>query len=374
MQENYIVCNENNFSEIMKNKNIKKIVFSENFNLIIGRNIIPDNITHLKFNDSYEQYIDKDVLPKNLMYLFFGNRYNKTIDVDVLPKSLEILDVGMSYNKPFKKGVLPFGLKELYLNNYDKDISNEIFPDSITHLYFSYNLSWRGVKRGFYGISKFTSEYKKSKIISLPNNLQFLNFETDNYNVFDSHILPEGLQTLIISTKNINITKLPTTLVNLKINYSYESQQKISLFSTNIKKLHLNNYLYPIEKDTLPKNLYELHMYGCNYYLNNNIKLKKLKIFCFCFVGKANYFFVPDSVEELAMPINEKYNNLYNNLPLNIKKITLLNGESGYKVDLNKVDFNNLPITLEKLVITTRYIDASKLKLPFGCQVIYDCV
>lgn len=374
MEDNYILCNETNFYEIMKDKNIKKILFTKNFNIILGRNIIPDNITHIKFNDSYQQYIDKDVLPKNLTHLYLGNNYNKIFDIDVLPKSLECLDVGISYNKPFKKGVLPFGLKELYLNNYNQDISNDFLPDTITHLYFSRILNTKGVKHAFCNFGDCNCGYKKSKIISFPKNLQFLNFDSLNYNMFDSNILPDGLHTLIINTKDINITKLPTTLINLKIGCSLMpgEHQKFSLFYTNIKKLHLDNYPYPIEKDTLPKNLEELHMVYCKSYLNKNVELDKLKIFTIRCLNNVNKdFYIPYSVEELGIPFNEKYNIVYNNLSLNIKEITLLDDQIRYH---DKVYLDNLPITLEKIIIQAENIDTSKLKIPFGCQVINDYV
>jgi hypothetical protein len=96
------VSNVNN----LPNK-LTHLVFSNDFNQLIGKYILPNTITHLTFGNDFNQPIVDYVLPNTLTHLTFGNNFNQLIGEYVLPNSITHLTFGYYFEQRIDENVLP---------------------------------------------------------------------------------------------------------------------------------------------------------------------------------------------------------------------------------------------------------------------------
>lgn len=112
---NYKLKNEN--IDEMKNNNIRKIKFGDDYNFEIDN--LPDGITHLFLPKNYDKNIDN--LPNTITHIYLNDSYNK--ELNYLPSTVKFIQFNPSYD--CKINNLNNNLRELKLPlYYGKKINN----------------------------------------------------------------------------------------------------------------------------------------------------------------------------------------------------------------------------------------------------------
>ena len=126
---------------------LQYLTFGDQYDQLIGQNVLPPNLTHLTFGYYYNHPIRPDVLPPNLTHLTFGYCYNHPIGPNVLPPNLTYLELGHKFNHLIKLSDLPPCLSELVFTNIDLNILTNIINNLQDQLANVYDNSYKFIIR-----------------------------------------------------------------------------------------------------------------------------------------------------------------------------------------------------------------------------------
>src|SRR5439155_184824 len=126
-----------------KNKlNLVKILYYNSDMMIKNELKIFQKINHLIFSDYFNQLLMKDVLPNSLTQLTFGYYFNQPLTKDVLPNSLTQLIFGYNFNQPLTKDILPNNLTQLTFGDcFDQPLTKNLLSNRLTQLTFGYDFN-----------------------------------------------------------------------------------------------------------------------------------------------------------------------------------------------------------------------------------------
>ena len=344
-------------------EHIEKIIFGyksniSNFdyqlnNMIWEEDLFLDTNSFSKFNSKSINNFGSNI---NIKWIIFP--YDSTFNqsLTTLPSNLEFLSLGCNYSKSL--GNLPGSLKYFILStqSYIPDISN--IPESIQYF---------GIKTSNEMI--LNKVPKITKYIEL-DTYRYINIVICNNQVLD--LLPDGLEILKLNCSyNSELQNLPSSLKKLYVCNlcTLDTLKNLppSLESLNItfsSKIH-NNIKSLEYFSNLPNRLDCLHI-DVNFSSNSLIKPKlnlenlpesllKLSIKTYLFNGIFDN--LPNCLEEFEIEVyladEVDYNNIFNNLPRNLKKLTL-SIPKNYNSDNKKINIflSNVPENLEKIYIS----------------------
>jgi hypothetical protein len=189
----------------------------------------------------------------------------------------------------------------------------------------------------------YNGENLQNILNNITENVKSLNL----YNVVNSIIIPEHIETLALSKNSI----LDMVIYNKNLKTLIVESQDIS-FSNFPENLHnLAIYASEIKKLSVPRNLKKLKLYCIKLNLPNLPDLKSLHIYCEnnCLIN-----FLPHSLKSLSL---QSYRNSFNlsNLPINLYKLKI----HGFAPDLTNVNVKyvkycdekpiNFPLSVEKI-------------------------
>lgn len=257
---------------------VKKIlVFNKKFNKNLLN--IPDDVKTITFNRDYSpskfnKKIQKYILPNSLLRLTLSEKFNQIIEVDVLPQSLKHLTFGDNFNKKIKTNVL---------------------PKTLTHLEFGYDFN------------------QIIKINVLPNTLIYLDFGHEFNQIIEKDVLAQSLVYLHLGhnfNQNINDNIIPSSLLYLNISKEFNQEIKINTLPKTL--IHL--YLYC---EAIHESIYER--------LSELSNLKYLEL-----LGNIDYVNIPLHIQKIGF---ENLRVKQTNLPINIKKIKLIEHDETYSYE-----------------------------------------
>ena len=235
-------------------KSITHIFLGYEFNQSVD--FLPENLEYIKFGCTFDKSVN--LLPKNLKYIVFGNMFNQPINylpnniigiklfhyfnhpISNLPDSIKYLQYYLYHANPI---FFPINLEQLFLPNYYND-SIDYLPDTITHLHLG-NLF-------------------NQKINKLPSNLKYIIFSAYySYDILCINLFCKSLEYVelgwkyntLIENLFVNITELvininysyhfktlPTKLVRLSVNLTYNNNLLDILYLTQLNYLKIDNY------------------------------------------------------------------------------------------------------------------------------------
>ena len=211
---------------------------TNDFNQIIGENILPQSLIYIKFGNRFNQKIDKNVLPNSLKYLIFGTWYNTEIDNDILPNTIEFLKFDVQFNK--KINILPLSLKTLIFGKmFNQPINIGSLPNGLETLslgtFFNQNL----------------------EVGLLPHSLKNLYFGLRFNRLLKNDVLPPNLLHLQICNSPFNDINLnlPQKLISVTIMKHNYIENDIDIFNLIPNLLYLNVYSI-------------FDRFQCTYYIN----------------------------------------------------------------------------------------------------------
>src|SRR5437764_1021044 len=122
-----------------KNKlNLVKILYYNSDMMIKNELKIFQKINQLIFSNYFNQLLMKDVLPNSLTQLTFGNYFNQPLKKYVLPNNLTQLTLGTCFNQPLTQNVLPNSLTQLtFGSHFNQSLTKDVLPNSLTLLTFA---------------------------------------------------------------------------------------------------------------------------------------------------------------------------------------------------------------------------------------------
>ncbi|KAN0004504.1 hypothetical protein ACTFIZ_010663 [Dictyostelium cf. discoideum] len=316
-----------------------------------------------------------------------GDEYFKNRKLNIFKKNNTIEKIQLNINSCMKfgpvcnKNLFPPKLKELtisYSNPFFYDfigIKSNSFPNSLEKLiiviplscFFKLNAFYKTniTYLHFHNIIRDTLKIKKNclpKCLKILKISAYKNKSWGNIFIFYSKSLPQGLHTLTIQTKNSWIKKN----INFK-NFFPSSILKLNIYVENFfkhyKSFHYVPFLWIFNRFI---SINEINQYKSQN-LNNNLKIKsifpdslvKLNI---QWTFKNDLLFLPKSLTSLSF-LNSNRNTFEidnafktfkelietNKLPQTLKKLKLSFKDIYLKIKENKIDFSNLPISVEKL-------------------------
>ncbi|KAK5576574.1 hypothetical protein RB653_007718 [Dictyostelium firmibasis] len=383
-------------------KNLKKVIFDDNFNSVINENSIPEGVEYIKFkNDHLDFLINPKIFPKTLKTIKICENKNNLINkiqnnekesTILLPNTIEtLISKGNSIflsnnfnnenltnlninmwpkNLVIKKDTFPQNLKILTLGGLT-EIKKNSFPNSITRL-------------------TLTNYFKIIQPGMLPNNLEYLSFQEKQKNQQKNTIKSPTLTKRYQQT----LTKgsLPTTLKILKLGEHHFYMDVLANgiltpFHCSLKKLSII-IRNPLEFK-LPSNNLKVE----SEIIERAVKWRKNK-------------FIPETLKHIVCKTNSKYPLLLNQLlnepfivgiPATIKldeqsldelpPISMLKSLTSLKIhdsfdkliytnqlpinSLNHLNFGYLNSKFSKNIITN--------SLPFGLKTLmlpplFDCI
>ena len=282
------------FIDILNQYNVNSIRFSDDFNLMIPKNL-PNTLKKICFGREYNHPTDN--LPESIETIEFGFKFNHP--VNGLPPNLKKLVLGKGFKQDLSN--LPMGLKILIIHNIKiQNLSS--LPESLEYL----NVCDPNPN------SNAKTNINSELFSNLPNNLK--NLVINKASFFDLSNLPDSIISLSIQGLCKNLVKFPKNLKNLVIKYQTRAKWISNPFDfskTNIEILSLEipGTYYNTEKINLilPESLEVLKFCSDHFALSEKLP-EKLK----CIFMESQFF-----NEEL---IREKYN-ISNLVLLNCKKI-----------------------------------------------------
>jgi hypothetical protein len=195
--------------KILKEKNIKKIIFGNKFNQ--GVWVLPENVTIVVFGKNFNQNID--YLHDSITSITFGENFNQ--DIIKFPQSLEHLIFQNDFS-----GVMPiFSNNLISLTMKGKYNNHLILQDSLKYL-----------------------EICNPLYINFPSNLTHLTIPIDKGNMGLLDFLPQSLvsfESLIFCDVSIDNLKTLTNLTHLTLGNKFN--QKIDNLPCSITHLTLGD-------------------------------------------------------------------------------------------------------------------------------------
>ncbi|KAN0000967.1 hypothetical protein ACTFIZ_001405 [Dictyostelium cf. discoideum] len=356
---------------LINSDKIETIILPETANLKLIKNL-PNSTKTLTFSISLENN---------------GTEYFKNRKLKIFPKNNAIekielyLNTGMNFRPVLKKNLFPPKLKELKIGSSNISHFEMIqyrknsFPNSLEKLIIVTPLSYSFKLNVFYKTNitylHFHSIYRnklKIKRNCLPKCLKVLKisaYKNESFNnsfKFYSNSLPKGLEILTIQTnfcwleKNNNIINFfPSSLLKLNIYVGnffkyYKSFHYVPLllifnkfiFNNEIEKYkskNLNNNL--ILKSIFPDNLIKLNI---QWTFENDLLFLPKSLTSLSFLNSdRNVFEIKTAFNTFKQLIET------NKLPQTLKKLKLSFKDIYLKIEKDKIDFSNLPKSLEKL-------------------------
>ena len=217
---NYKLKNEN-INE-MKNNNIRKIKFGDDYNFEIDN--LPDGITHLYLPKNYNNNIDN--LPNTITHIYLNDSYNK--ELNYLPSSVKFIQFNSSYS--CKINNLNNNLRELklplYYNKKINNLPNLDLLDTGIEFYQKINLP-KTIKKlyiGEYYDIIFSQDCYNLEYLYF-NVLHLIRFDTlINYIISNIDKINDKLNIIIRLPNNINnySIKILNELTEIHKNISYE--------------------------------------------------------------------------------------------------------------------------------------------------------
>ncbi len=252
--------------------NLLVIEFGPYFNQPLPPGVFPPTLEKIEFGDKYNQPLRMDVLPCSLLSLKFDRWFNHSLQVGVLPSSLETLVFGSNFNMHLQPGVLPPNLTSLHFgHHFNTSIQMGVLPSSLIELVFKY---WFN---------------QPLAVGVLPASLSVLSFGMGFDQMLPNGVLPVGLTKLTIGSSKSDKRpygfpsgllklmcqgcfasdmikfkgRLPSTLTELTLEFSFNEPLQPGFLPTGLKKLcfgrDFNQFLFP---GVLPSGLVELHLGG----------------------------------------------------------------------------------------------------------------
>jgi hypothetical protein len=198
---------------------------------------------------------------------------------------------------------------------------------------------------------KFNEELK-----DIPDDTEIIIFDedlkNDKYSIFNQkikdNVLPDSLHTLSFGlsfNQKIKENVLPESLHTLRLGYYFNQEIKENILP---KSLHTLTFGYhfnqEIKENVLPDSHHTLTFRDCfNQVIKENV--------------------LPKSIKKIGL---YSHCNLINNLPLGIEEVYI----DFYGNDKYNKEVTNLPITLEKIVISDEKYLKYITKIPFSCDII----
>lgn len=364
-----------------------KIRYIIEVNEEIKPGMLNDEIYGISIYCNYTYPIGKGVLPDNLKELlienYMSNMSNETI---VLPNNLEqLIFRGDYYGGELS---LPNSLKYLELYNNHSTLKKGFLPPNLELLVFGRNFNQvieKDVLPESLKVLYINSCY--NQIINkgvLPSNLIDLRFFSEHIQKIEIDVLPKSLQTIYMFDGYDNIFDpgvLPESLTSLNIYKKYNQKLVPNILPKNLRELYLGDkYNQPIDKDVLPDSL-EVLQFGFEY--NKKIKRgvlpRNLKHLSFddCFNKQLKQGILPDGLIRIVFGENYDKSLLYDGkkiLPRSIQSVYFNNSQ--YDIDLiqfypdTKVYYN---YKKSPLVYLTRYL-ANNLPQPITEELIPEIV
>jgi hypothetical protein len=215
--------------------------------------------------------------------------------------------------------------------------------------------------------SKFNQEIKENV---LPINLHTLSFGYSFNQEIKENVLPINLHTLTFGdyfNQEINVNVLPINLHTIEFSDCFNQEIKENVLPINLHTLTFgNDFNQEIKENVLPINLHTLRL---GYHFNQEIKENVLPInlhtltFGWDFNQEIKENVLPKSIKKIFL---FSFCNLINNLPLHIKEVYI-------KFCTNRIfnkEITNLPLTLEKIIITDKKYLKYITKKPFNCDIV----
>jgi hypothetical protein len=238
-------------------KNLKKIIFYEDYNQSLENVNLPDSIEIIEFNN-YSGSLFSVKLPKNLKEII-NNSYDeiqkknkqgllprdKLINPVPLHKLINPVMNGSSYSLPF---FLPPNIKKIILSSdYSYDRNSFVLPKKLKKLAIG------GIASNEIIFTQMRNELNELKSLEILDKLEFSIKNIPNsikklklpktYNARKTLItLPKGLEHLTISGNLVNksiINNLPSTIKSLEITTEIDFESGVEL-PPGLEKLHLN--------------------------------------------------------------------------------------------------------------------------------------
>jgi hypothetical protein len=281
----------NTLSNKLHHTSLKKIVFGDEFNEKLNRDVFPPSLEEIIFGYNFNQELEVGMFPTSLKKIVFGDKFNEKLKRDVFPPSLEEIIFGYNFNQELEVGVFPSSLEEIIFGNgFNQQIEIGLFSDT-------------SLKKLVFG---------------------------DNFN------------------KELKVSVFPSSLEEIIFGDNFDQQMEIGLFSdTSLKKLVFGyNFNKELKVGVFPSSLEEI-IFGDKFNqkieteLFSHTSLKKI-VFGFYFNKELKVSVFPSSLEEIIF--GYYLNDL--DLPISLKKINITLDKYIYNEDIIKL-FND---TINKLI------------------------
>jgi hypothetical protein len=182
------------------------------------------------------------------------------------------------------------------------------------------------------------------------NHRSYYGYEHSIFNQeIKENVLPGSLHTLIfgeIFNQEIKENVLPYNLHTLTFGTAFNQEIKENVLPDSLHTLNFGrDFNQKIKENVLPNSLHTI-TFGYNF--NKEIKEKMF----------------PCSIKNICL---WSHCNLIYNLPLRIEEVNIMFAEWNDKY--NK-EVNNLPMTLEKIIIEDEKYLKYITKIPFGCDIV----
>ncbi|EFA83125.1 hypothetical protein PPL_03915 [Heterostelium album PN500] len=306
---------------------IDSINFGRSFNQPLPPDCLPASLTSLVLGGSFNQPLQPNSLPNSLTHLDLGAKYSQPLQVNTLPPRLKHLFLGGSYHLPIEKGVIPAtveSLKNLPIQSLEnvpttvKKISFSIshsnhrlklsdFPTTITKVDFRhcFTLQECGALPATVRKLKLGSFSQPLKIDTIPPAVEYLELAYKHSEPLEPNILPTSIKTLNLRYQlNQPLAKgcIPSSVESLKLNCIYPDQIRPGVIPNSVKHLHLKD-TDGLSVGSIPPSV-------------NILSFSR-------FSGKLENGVIPDTVQQLIIPID--YFNIYkiNALPKAIRNIRI---------------------------------------------------
>lgn len=362
----------NNEIDILPAK-LKVLKIGDGFSKTI--NNLPKQLLVLKIGNSFSRNIDN--LPSTLEELYLGNMFNENIDY--LPKNLRVLHIGEKFEKRIDN--LPKKLEELFIYTRYFDQKLRDLPKSIKNLKIHAGTNLEQIPF-LPKLEEIEINYNYNKIIPITSCLKKIKTGSCfNQNIFKN--LPDTLETIIFASDSKFNFKIdyPSKLKVLELNDYYDHE--INTLPDTVEKLKIGRYHRQLITK-FPKNLinltYKLYDENWNYKderLINYITIEKSinelsNLSKLCIVPYGKGMNIKQPLERLKIYININNFDILNNLCIDVSILKIVFINVNFYIDkLN--DINNLPITLNKIIISeydAEIINKKFKKIPFDCEII----
>ncbi|KAN0023311.1 hypothetical protein ACTFIU_011481 [Dictyostelium citrinum] len=311
-----------NYREIKPNMipmGVKRIIFHDNFDSLIRKNVIPNSVEEIELGNKFNKPLVINSFSSSLTSIIFGDSFDQCLRVGCLPNSCTSLTLGLCFNQRIEPNQLPQGLKILKLSYR-----------------FDYQL----------------------EVGSLPQSLEYLQFGYLFNQTIGHNVLPKSLKSLVLGwnfNKPIEVGVLPNSLIKLEFGYHYNQDLPINCIPSSIEVLKLRNcpkqLLVSNHDFILPSSIKKLEFNTSPLFYPFNIPPN---ITSFKYLG---------SLRDL--PKRNSSNNNQFDIVSSSSNISNSNGSGGGGCNLKKLSFspnfnepiniNELPSSIETLIMSHKY-------------------